>query len=259
MTRRYYRIRALEDVRAFSRGRPALRHRQFRAVRRPAAADLDDRRLRRPAGRAGRAEHQGGPGAAAGATWSRTSTWPGRTHRPTAIRCRRRCTPRWSISPRWPAAGGSPSRSAAPGRSPVQQFTFRPGRGRAGRGAGHPRHAPADRSAAGSVAAEELHRHPDAGRAGHLPVPPGRARTTRPTSGSSRWPRSGTSRRCGTPTARSSASRSAERVLAACLESIRRVQAQRTSKQRLDNNRVFLHVWPPIEVPLSRPGRRSRR
>ena len=43
----------------------------------------------------------------------------------------------------------------------------------------------------------------------------------------------------------------AERVLAACLESIRRVQAQRTSRQRLDNNRVFLHVWPPIEVPLS--------
>ena len=43
----------------------------------------------------------------------------------------------------------------------------------------------------------------------------------------------------------------AERVLAACLESIRRVQAQRSSRQRLDNNRVFLHVWPPIEVPLS--------
>ena len=43
----------------------------------------------------------------------------------------------------------------------------------------------------------------------------------------------------------------AERVLAACLESIRRVQAQRTGKQRLDNNRVFLHVWPPIELPLS--------
>ncbi|MET0863858.1 MAG: hypothetical protein ABWZ98_05950, partial [Nakamurella sp.] len=43
----------------------------------------------------------------------------------------------------------------------------------------------------------------------------------------------------------------AERVLAACLESIRRVQAQRTSRQRLDNNRVFLHVWPPIEVPLT--------
>ena len=44
---------------------------------------------------------------------------------------------------------------------------------------------------------------------------------------------------------------SAERVLAACLESIRRVQAQRSGRQRLDDNRVFLHVWPPIEVPLS--------
>ncbi|MGS0684166.1 ATP-binding protein [Nakamurella sp. GG22] len=43
----------------------------------------------------------------------------------------------------------------------------------------------------------------------------------------------------------------AERVLAACLESIRRVQAQRNGKQRLDNNRVFLHVWPTIEIPLS--------
>ena len=40
-------------------------------------------------------------------------------------------------------------------------------------------------------------------------------------------------------------------MLAACLESIRRVQAQRTASNRLDNNRVFLHVWPPIEVPLS--------
>ena len=44
---------------------------------------------------------------------------------------------------------------------------------------------------------------------------------------------------------------SAERVLAACLESIRRVQAQHTSKRGLDNNRVFLHVWPTIEVPLT--------
>ncbi len=43
----------------------------------------------------------------------------------------------------------------------------------------------------------------------------------------------------------------AERVLAACLESIRRAQAERSTAQRLDNNRVFLHVWPTIEVPLS--------
>src|SRR6185436_20634630 len=44
---------------------------------------------------------------------------------------------------------------------------------------------------------------------------------------------------------------SAERVLAACLESIRRVQAQRSGRQRLYDNRVFLQVWPAIEVPLS--------
>ncbi len=42
----------------------------------------------------------------------------------------------------------------------------------------------------------------------------------------------------------------AERVLGACLDSIRRVQAARGSKSRLDKNRIFLHVWPPIELPL---------
>ena len=41
MTRRYYRVRALEDVQAFTRGRQAVRHRQFRTVRRPAGTDLD--------------------------------------------------------------------------------------------------------------------------------------------------------------------------------------------------------------------------
>ena len=44
---------------------------------------------------------------------------------------------------------------------------------------------------------------------------------------------------------------SAERVLASCQESIRRVQAERSGKQWLDNNRVFLHVWPTIDLPLS--------
>ncbi len=42
----------------------------------------------------------------------------------------------------------------------------------------------------------------------------------------------------------------AERVLAACLDSIRRVQATRGNKARLDKNQIFLHVWPPIELPL---------
>jgi len=41
-----------------------------------------------------------------------------------------------------------------------------------------------------------------------------------------------------------------ERVIAACLDSIRRVQAQRASKQRLHGNQVLLYVRPPLEVPL---------
>ena len=42
----------------------------------------------------------------------------------------------------------------------------------------------------------------------------------------------------------------AERVLAACLDSIRRVQAGRRAGARLEANRIFLHVWPTIELPL---------
>jgi acetyl/propionyl-CoA carboxylase alpha subunit/acetyl-CoA carboxylase carboxyltransferase component len=38
-----------------------------------------------------------------------------------------------------------------------------------------------------------------------------------------------------------------ERALGACLESIRAIQAERGSKRRLDANRIFLYVWPPIE------------
>jgi acetyl-CoA carboxylase carboxyltransferase component len=41
-----------------------------------------------------------------------------------------------------------------------------------------------------------------------------------------------------------------ERVLAACLDSIRRVQAQRPPNRRLHGNQVLLYIWPAIEVPL---------
>ncbi len=41
-----------------------------------------------------------------------------------------------------------------------------------------------------------------------------------------------------------------ERLLAACLDSIRRVQAQRPAKRRLHGNQVLLYVWPPLEMPL---------
>ncbi len=41
-----------------------------------------------------------------------------------------------------------------------------------------------------------------------------------------------------------------ERTLAACLESIRANLAERGAEGRLDANRIFLYVWPPIDVPL---------
>jgi acetyl/propionyl-CoA carboxylase alpha subunit/acetyl-CoA carboxylase carboxyltransferase component len=42
----------------------------------------------------------------------------------------------------------------------------------------------------------------------------------------------------------------AERKLGACLESIRASQAERGSARRLDANRIVLYVWPAIDVPL---------
>src|SRR5450631_2255502 len=42
-----------------------------------------------------------------------------------------------------------------------------------------------------------------------------------------------------------------ERKLAACLESIRASEAERGTGRRLDANRIVLYVWPPIEIPLS--------
>jgi acetyl/propionyl-CoA carboxylase alpha subunit/acetyl-CoA carboxylase carboxyltransferase component len=41
-----------------------------------------------------------------------------------------------------------------------------------------------------------------------------------------------------------------ERVLSACLDGIRRVQAERPPDRRLHGNRVLLYAWPSIEVPL---------
>jgi len=41
-----------------------------------------------------------------------------------------------------------------------------------------------------------------------------------------------------------------ERTLADCLESIRASQAGRGTAGRFDANRIFLYVWPPIDVPL---------
>ncbi|MBS1693324.1 MAG: ATP-grasp domain-containing protein [Actinobacteria bacterium] len=42
-----------------------------------------------------------------------------------------------------------------------------------------------------------------------------------------------------------------ERTLAACIDGIRRVQTER-GKKRLENNRVALYVWPVLEIPTDR-------
>jgi acetyl/propionyl-CoA carboxylase alpha subunit/acetyl-CoA carboxylase carboxyltransferase component len=39
-----------------------------------------------------------------------------------------------------------------------------------------------------------------------------------------------------------------EGALGACLDAIRKVQAQRPANKRLDTNRVFLYVWPPSDL-----------
>jgi acetyl/propionyl-CoA carboxylase alpha subunit/acetyl-CoA carboxylase carboxyltransferase component len=49
-----------------------------------------------------------------------------------------------------------------------------------------------------------------------------------------------------------------ERTLAACLDGIRRVQAQR-GKRRLENNRVALYVWPVLDIPAVRGPELVRR
>jgi acetyl/propionyl-CoA carboxylase alpha subunit/acetyl-CoA carboxylase carboxyltransferase component len=41
-----------------------------------------------------------------------------------------------------------------------------------------------------------------------------------------------------------------EGALGGCLDAIRKVQAQRPAKKRLDTNRIFLYVWPPSDLTL---------
>jgi acetyl/propionyl-CoA carboxylase alpha subunit/acetyl-CoA carboxylase carboxyltransferase component len=42
-----------------------------------------------------------------------------------------------------------------------------------------------------------------------------------------------------------------ERLLASCLDGLRRAQAERGSARRLDHNRIFLYAWPSIELPVT--------
>ena len=49
-----------------------------------------------------------------------------------------------------------------------------------------------------------------------------------------------------------------ERLLASCLDGLRRAQAQRGETRRLDHNRIFLYAWPSIELPLEELGSFAR-
>ena len=42
-----------------------------------------------------------------------------------------------------------------------------------------------------------------------------------------------------------------EHILAGCLEGIRRSQAERPERRRLQANHVFLYIWPTVEVPIA--------
>jgi acetyl-CoA carboxylase carboxyltransferase component len=42
----------------------------------------------------------------------------------------------------------------------------------------------------------------------------------------------------------------AEDILAACMDAIRKVQAQRPTTKRFDTNRILLYVWPPSELTM---------
>ncbi len=50
-----------------------------------------------------------------------------------------------------------------------------------------------------------------------------------------------------------------EGALDACLDAIRKVQAQRPAKKRFDTNRIFLYVWPPSELTVDELNTIARR
>ena len=83
LTRRYYRRRSLENLRAFAARRAHLRHRRLRAERRAAAPGRPDGVARRPCPRRCRRWRRSWRRRRTRRTSSSTSTSPGRTGRPT--------------------------------------------------------------------------------------------------------------------------------------------------------------------------------
>ena len=249
ITRRYYEIRALEDVKTFEQGGRPVRHRQLRVGRRAAAPGVDRHRpravARQPSTRSTTSPDR------RLTTWLSTSICPGRTPPPTATKS----PPPWLMcSPRTPVPSGWRRVTVTVVGADLHQMTFRP--------------AP-DGGLAEDPTIRDM--HPLTGQrldlwrmknfdGTRLPAAAGtylfhvvakenpsdqrlialaEVRDVTPQ-------RNESGEVIGVP--------ALERTLAACLDGIRRAQAQRGNK-RLDANRVALYVWPVLDIPTDRlPG-----
>ena len=237
LVRRHYREYDLHDLRVLDVGGPPVRASPTtRSTSRPDPPGLHGRhprRARRPGRAAGRGDRRrrSRPGAAGtSAVVDLYLSWPDAPEPPERGQrrelrdaARRRCRSPRDV--RRVAVAVCPG-----GGRPVGYFTFRPEPATAHgdrRGRPGPRRAPDGRPPAEPVAAARLRRHPARGARGRAALPLRRARTTRPTSGSSRWPRCASSPSSATRTAAVIALPHAERAVANCLEAIRRARAAR--------------------------------
>ena len=183
---------------------------------------------------------------------------------------RRRCRPSWPRPSRaadLPGAGAAGRADRLARRRGARDvLTFRRRRrrrraavldgGRPGRGAGRrpgplrggrqvPRPAPDDRPAPADVAPGQLRDHAACRRPATSTSSTAWPGRTRPTSGSSPWPRCATSRRCATrPGGRWPCPRSRACSSPRSTPSVRRC-AERPELPRLEWNRIMLYVWPP--------------
>ena len=146
---------------------------------------------------------------------------------------------------------GRPRADAPPLHLPPRRGRGGPGRGRAGRvrrGPADPRPAPADRRAHAAGAAARVRPHPAAvGGRGGVPVQcvaqanPADERLVAMAQVRDLTPlREADGRLVALP--------AVEDALAACLDAIRIVQAQRPAEKRFDTNRIVIYVWPPSEL-----------
>ena len=247
MTRRYFRIRPLEEVAPHRARRPAVRDRVLRARRRAAprrrrvggagrpararCAALAEPRAHVPGGRARARRPLRAAPTAARTSWSALlagAALPEAVARVVFA----------AVDP-----GGSGRR-----RSTLTSFTRPAGGGPFAEDGDFRGLHPMMAAAARPVAAVELRAGAPARAARRLPVPRRRARATRATSGSSPSPRCATSRRCSTPTAASPRCPSSSGWRARRSRRCARYQSRRPARERPRWNRLLLYAWPTLEL-----------